>query len=162
MSRAKTFTTAQTTLAGALVLPALVLALAGCTGSSESTQVQPPASATSQPADTGDSLPEADENTVITLGLKFMPETITVKAGTTVTWRNGEKIGHTITSGAWGEINEDTGLRGTQNPDGLFDHQLSAMGSDGDSFSFTFDEPGEYLYFCKPHLTMNATVIVEP
>lgn len=102
-----------------------------------------------------------DENTVITIGLAFMPETITVASGTTVTWQNGETITHTITSGAWGDVNESTGLRGSQTPDGLFDHKLSPKGEDGDTFSYTFDTPGEYRYYCQPHLTMNAMVIVE-
>jgi plastocyanin len=101
-----------------------------------------------------------DGNTVITLSLKFMPTDITVHVGDTVTWRNGETIGHTITSGAWGEVNESTGLRGTQMPDGMFDHALSPKGSDGDTFSYTFTEAGVFQYFCKPHLTMNATVTV--
>lgn len=102
------------------------------------------------------------DNNVITLSLKFMPTDITVKVGDTVTWQNGEKIGHTITSGQWGDVNESTGLRGTQTADGTFDHALSPNGQVGDTFSYTFTEPGEYLYFCKPHLTMNAKVIVEP
>jgi plastocyanin len=96
------------------------------------------------------------------MSLKFMPADITVKAGDTVTWRNGETIGHTITSGDWGEVNDATGLRGTQTPDGMFDHRLSPQGQDGDEFTFTFTEPGTYLYYCQPHLTMNAMVIVEP
>lgn len=104
----------------------------------------------------------AEENVVTTIGLKFMPEDLTVKVGTTVTWENGETISHTVTSGAWGEVNESTGLRGTETPDGTFDHALAPKGQDGDTFSFTFDEAGEFQYFCKPHLTMNATVTVEP
>lgn len=104
---------------------------------------------------------EQGPNEVITIGLKFMPPTITVPVGTTVTWRNGETIGHTVTSGAWGDVNESTGLRGSQSADGLFDHALAPMGQEGDTFSFTFDEAGEYPYFCQPHLTMNAMVIVE-
>lgn len=103
-----------------------------------------------------------DANTVMTIGLKFMPSDITVPAGTTVTWQNGETISHTVTSGSWGEVNETTGLRGTQTPDGRFDHALSPMGQEGDSFSFTFEEPGEYFYYCQPHLTMNAKVTVTP
>lgn len=104
---------------------------------------------------------EPGPNEVITIGLRFMPETITVPVGTTVTWRNGEAIGHTITSGLWGDVNETTGLRGSQEADGLFRHALAPMGQEGDTFSFTFTEPGEYPYFCEPHLTMNASVIVE-
>lgn len=98
----------------------------------------------------------------MTIGLKFMPKDITVPAGTTVTWMNGEAITHTVTSGSWGEVNEATGLRGSQNADGMFDHKLSPKGTEGDTFSYTFSEPGEYQYFCQPHLTMNATVTVEP
>lgn len=137
-------------------LPALLAILVGCSGpipgSTENSSDAP--AAAEQPL-------EAGENEVITTGLRFMPVDITVTAGTTVTWRNGETIGHTITSGAWGDVNESTGLRGTQAADGMFDHALAPMGQEGDTFSFTFTEPGEYLYFCQPHLTMNARVIVE-
>ena len=146
-----------TGFAAALALPALLIALTGCAGSMPSTgdaSSEPDASAPmEQPMEQG-------ANEVITIGLAFMPETITVPVGTTVTWTNGETIGHTVTSGAWGDVNESTGLRGSQTADGLFDHALAPMGQEGDSFSFTFDEPGEFLYFCQPHLTMNASVIV--
>lgn len=116
----------------------------------------PPAQ-TGQPAETG-----MAENTVLTVGLAFMPTDITVTAGTTVTWQNGEAISHTVTSGAWGEVDETTGLRGVETPDGRFDHALAPQGQGGDSFSYTFDEPGEYPYYCQPHRTMNAKVIVLP
>ena len=145
-----------------VVVPALLVALAACTGSTPALI----ADATPLPP-AGDGMPVAAEplqpgpDEVITIGLRFMPEDITVPVGTTVTWRNGEAIGHTITSGAWGDVNESTGLRGTQSADGLFDHALAPMGQEGDTFSFTFTEPGEYPYFCMPHLTMNARVIVE-
>ena len=80
---------------------------------------------------------EAGPNEVITIGLRFTPETITVPVGTTVTWRNGEAIGHTITSGLWGDVNETTGLRGSQEADGLFRHALAPMGQEGDTFSLS-------------------------
>lgn len=139
------------------MIPAALLVLSGC-ATTAPTDSAPGQQSESAPAD--ESLTPG-ENEVITLGLKFMPETITVPVGTTVTWRNGETVGHTITSGAWGDVNESTGLRGSQTPDGLFDHALAPKGQEGDTFSFTFDEPGEYPYFCQPHLTMNAMVIVE-
>ena len=145
-----------------VVVPTLLVALAACTGSSPALIADPTplTSTVDEPMSGADALqPGPDE--VITIGLRFMPEDITVPVGTTVTWRNGETIGHTITSGAWGDVNESTGLRGSQSADGLFDHALAPRGEEGDSFSFTFDEPGEYPYFCQPHLTMNAMVIVE-
>jgi len=69
---------------------------------------------------------------------------ITVKPGTTVTWVQNGNNPHTTTS-----------------YDGLWDSGLIQPGSGG-SFSFTFDEPGVYEYFCKPHesLGMVGTVTV--
>jgi plastocyanin len=151
-------TTSTITLTGALALPVLVFALSGCTGSSPSQVLPSEGSSMGQPAEQGEQAADA----VVTMSLTFMPTDITVKVGDTVTWRNGETIGHTITSGQWGEVNEATGLRGTQTPDGMFDHKLSPRGEEGDTFSFTFDEAGTFLYYCQPHLTMNAKVIVEP
>jgi plastocyanin len=147
-----------TGFAAALALPTLLIALTGCAGS------MPPAGDESSEPSASAPIEESMEqgpNEVITIGLTFMPPTITVPVGTTVTWSNGETIGHTVTSGAWGDVNESTGLRGSQSADGRFDHALAPMGQEGDSFSFTFDKPGEYPYFCQPHLTMNAAVIVE-
>ena len=61
----------------------------------------------------------------------FEPARLTVKAGTTVTWRNEDDIPHTVTSTAR-----------------LF--KSKALDTD-DSFSFTFTEPGTYEYFCSLH-----------
>lgn len=67
---------------------------------------------------------------------------LTVKAGTTVTWSNGDAMMHTVTA-----------------VDGSFD---SGFLNEGDTWSYTFDTPGEYEYFCSPHPWMRAKVIVEP
>ena len=62
---------------------------------------------------------------------RFEPAEITISPGTTVTWitRSGS---HTTTSedGVWDSV-----------------ERLPV----GESFSFTFQEPGEYPYVCKPH-----------
>ena len=70
----------------------------------------------------------------------FVPGTITIKVGTTVTWTNKDSVGHTATS-----------------DDGVFD---SGMLSKGSSYSFTFTTAGTYGYFCKPHPYMVATIVV--
>lgn len=67
---------------------------------------------------------------------------LTVKAGTTVTWTNTDNMMHTVTA-----------------VDGSFD---SGFVDAGQTWSYTFDEPGEYEYFCSPHPWMRAKVIVEP
>lgn len=58
---------------------------------------------------------------------------ITVEPGTTVTWVQNGNNPHTTTS-----------------YDGLWDSGLLPGGS-GQTFSFTFDEPGTYEYYCIPH-----------
>jgi plastocyanin len=70
----------------------------------------------------------------------FGPNPVEVKAGETVTWINDDAGTHTVTS-----------------EDGAFESEL--MGK-GESFSFAFDEAGEYQYFCAPHPSMVGTVTV--
>jgi plastocyanin len=63
----------------------------------------------------------------------FSPANITVEPGTTVTWVQSGNNPHTTTS-----------------YDGLWDSGIIEGGSGG-PFSFTFEEPGTYDYFCIPH-----------
>jgi plastocyanin len=71
----------------------------------------------------------------------FVPQRVTVKAGTTVTWINEDDAPHTIASS-----------------DKLF--KSKALDT-GDKFSFTFTTPGTYAYFCSVHPHMTGTVVVE-
>ena len=72
----------------------------------------------------------------------FNPPTLTVKAGTTVTWTNKDDIPHGIASAN----NAFT--------------RSKAMDTD-DSFSFTFTTPGSYEYFCYIHPHMTGTIVVQ-
>jgi plastocyanin len=72
----------------------------------------------------------------------FNPVTLTVKAGTTVTWTNKDDIPHGIAS----SNNAFT--------------RSEAMDTD-DSFSFTFTTPGTYQYFCYIHPHMTGTIVVQ-
>jgi plastocyanin len=85
-----------------------------------------------------------DEVTVNMEDNFFDPAQVTVEPGTTVTWVQSGDNGHTTTS-----------------YDGLWDSGLLAGGSD-QTFSFTFDDPGTYDYYCIPHedLGMVGTVTV--
>jgi plastocyanin len=72
---------------------------------------------------------------------KFLPPTLTVMPGTTVTWVNHDEETHTVTSGT-----------------GVF----ASAGLDHDEkFSHTFTAPGTYTYFCALHPMMRATVVVK-
>ena len=72
----------------------------------------------------------------------FNPQTLTVKAGTTVTWTNKDDIPHGIA------VTNDA-----------FKRSL-ALDTD-DSFSFTFTTPGTYQYFCYIHPHMTGSIVVE-
>ncbi len=70
----------------------------------------------------------------------FQPGTLTVAAGTTVTWTNDGSVPHTVTS------NERTFDSGDIAP--------------GGSFSYTFDQPGSYSYHCSLHPSMQGQIEV--
>lgn len=92
-------------------------------------------------------------------GLAFEPESLTVSAGTAITWRNEDAVRHTVTSGTKGEEGAPGVSKGMPDrPDGMFDGKLDETGA---SFSFTFDEAGTYEYFCRVHGGMTGVVVVE-
>jgi plastocyanin len=84
----------------------------------------------------------AEEATATIDNFTFAPARLTVKAGTTVTWRNQDDISHIVTASSR-----------------LF--KSKALDTD-DIFSFTFTAPGTYEYFCSLHPRMTGTVVVEP
>ena len=71
----------------------------------------------------------------------FGPQSITVPAGTIVTWKNRDDIPHTVVS-----------------TDGVFKSRV--LDTD-ETFSFTFDKPGTFPYFCSIHPKMTGTVVVQ-
>ena len=77
----------------------------------------------------------------------FIPSTVVITEGGTVTWQNTDNAAHTATAGSPAD-----------GPSGAFDSSLMMV--DG-SFSFTFDSAGTYPYFCMVHPWMEGTVIVE-
>lgn len=104
--------------------------------------------------------PDATTNRVIAKNIAFKPQKLTVMPGTTVTWRNqDEGVRHTVTAGKPG----DKGIPGVRGPKphkltGLFEGNLADAGA---TFSFAFEEPGTYPYFCEVHPSMTAAVVVK-
>jgi len=71
----------------------------------------------------------------------YIPGTITIAPGETITWTNNEaNVPHTVTSDG-----------------GAFDSGRLAPGA---TFSFTFTTPGTYTYHCTIHPFMHGTVVV--
>jgi len=90
--------------------------------------------------------PEGPGEANVTMqGLAYQPAELTISPGTTVTWTNENNVGHTVTAGTRGS------------PTGQFDENVPA----GESFIYTFLEPGTYDSFCSIHPGMDGTVIVE-
>lgn len=71
----------------------------------------------------------------------FGPQTLTIKAGTTVVWTNRDDIPHTVAA---------TGK----------EFKSKVLDTD-DKFSFTFTTPGAYEYFCSLHPHMTGMIVVE-
>jgi 3',5'-cyclic-AMP phosphodiesterase len=71
----------------------------------------------------------------------FTPKSMTVKLGTAVTWTNHDDIPHNVVS---------------------TEKKFASPVLDTDqAFSFKFQEPGSYPYFCKIHPMMTGTIVVE-
>jgi plastocyanin len=72
----------------------------------------------------------------------FKSAVLTVPVGTTVSWENDDDIAHTVVAS-----------------DGTF--RSAALDSE-DKFSFTFDKPGTFDYFCSLHPRMQGRIVVTP
>ena len=132
-----------------VALSALVI-LAACGGSSTNTGsgTTPTTAITSTPTATATQASNAQTVMIITEvggSFAFSPATLTIKAGTTVTWKNNTSVSHTVTSDDGKSFDS-----GTSNP-------IAA----GATFSFTFTKTGTYAYHCEIHPFMKATIIVQ-
>lgn len=93
-------------------------------------------------------------NTVEMKLIAFKPERLTVTAGTIVTWAQRDAGFHTVTSGRV----EQGSSAVTEKPDGRFDSGQLATDK---TFTFSFDQPGTYPYYCAVHpATMQAEITV--
>ena len=76
----------------------------------------------------------------------YLPQDITISTGDTVKWDNVDNAAHTVTGGS-----------PSDGPSGVFDSSLLMAGLD---YSFTFDDAGNYDYFCMVHPWMVGSVTV--
>ncbi|WP_429553869.1 cupredoxin domain-containing protein [Paraburkholderia sp. MM5477-R1] len=80
-------------------------------------------------------------NAIVIKNFMFSPMQLTIKAGTTVTWKNLDGEPHSVVNDA-----------------GLF--RSAALDQD-DTYQFKFDKPGVYKIFCGIHPNMKATITVQ-
>ena len=90
----------------------------------------------------GSTTPPPASNAVSIVNMSFSPATLTVKAGTTVTWTNNDNMDHTVTA-----------------DDASFDSGNMAMM--GGKYSKVFSTAGTYTYHCTIHPTMKGTIVVK-
>jgi OOP family OmpA-OmpF porin len=95
------------------------------------------AAAKPAPAPAPAAAPAAGPAQVSISNFTFVPATLTVARGTTVTWVNKDGSTHTV-----------------KFPDG--DRKLAG----GQSYSMTFNQPGEFSYICGIHPSMSGKVVV--
>jgi plastocyanin len=82
----------------------------------------------------------------------YIPNPLEVNVGATVTWINDDFTTHTATSGDPGS--GSTGIFGGS------EDSPEIIGPEGDTQSYTFDEAGEFPYYCTLHPSMVGTVVV--
>ena len=72
---------------------------------------------------------------------RFTPAVLTVTAGTVVTWTNRDDMPHTVVS---------------------TDKSFASQALDtGDTFTYTFENPGTFDYLCSIHPRMTGRVVVK-
>ena len=91
----------------------------------------------------GGSSAPASTGTVSMMGLRFHPDTISVRVGKRVTWRNDDAVDHNVTATAGATFHS------------------RAFGA-GSTFSFTPTRPGPISYVCTLHPGMKGTLVVRP
>jgi plastocyanin len=136
-------------LFGSAVVGVLVAVLiwAVISGQYEAAQPSPSVNPSASGEVVASSSPTASgETTTVEITNSDFGDDLSVAAGTTVTWMNGDGFAHTATQGS----------DGVKAPDALFDLQLAAGASD----SFTFADAGTYQVTCTLHPNMNMTITV--
>lgn len=89
--------------------------------------------------------------------LTYTPDTVRIGVGETIRWTNGSDLLHTVTADPERAVDPShVGL-----PDGASPFDSGNL-APGESFERTFTVPGEYTYFCVPHVAagMVGTIIV--
>jgi plastocyanin len=128
------------------LLPALLLA--GCLAQpgAAGPAPAPTAAGGTAPAPTaaeGTARPAPDGKRVVIDNFTFSPATLTVPAGTAVTWVNHDDVPHTVTSPSRPRLLDSPTL------------------DTDESFTHVFKTPGTYDYYCTVHPRMTAQVIVK-
>lgn len=95
-----------------------------------------------QPENFSSAQPQEKEKVIFNVSIEnyaFSPKEAKIKTGTTVVWTNQDPIPHSVK------------MAGVQ----------SMELEKGQGFEYTFAVPGEYIYYCGLHPSMQGTITVE-
>lgn len=122
--------------------------LAGC-GADPDDSLRSMAAATVPPPSTGDGPvddtvypPNGETVEVLSIDNNFLPQVVSVSAGTEVSWRNNGRNDHNV-------IPED-------DPSAVTWGVLDDLFAPKDEYSYVFDRVGTYVYYCSIHGTAEA------
>jgi plastocyanin len=121
------------------VLAVSALLLAGCSASRPPTGSGTPSMSMPSMSVTAPAAPVSGDRVNID-NFAFVPATLTIRAGSTVTWTNHDEEPHTVAAS-----------------DGSF--HSPGMGT-GATFSHTFSAAGTFDYVCSIHPMMHGSVVV--
>jgi len=124
-------------------LTVAVLVAAGCgDDSSDTTSTASNAPATGDAPSTSAPAGKGGAVEIGMKGLQFEPKDVTVKVGSTVTWKNLEDIPHNVVAEEGADFESDT------------------FGKDG-TYEFKAEKAGSVKYVCTIHPGMEGTLTVE-
>ncbi len=100
---------------------------------------------------------EVAAEVTLTNQLRYEPAAVTISAGQAVRWRNTSALIHTVTA----DPSRAMQAANVRLPAGANAFDSGDM-APGESFTWTFTEPGEYRYICIPHegAAMTGTIMV--
>lgn len=137
----------RTLIIGLAISASLALAACGSSASPTAAPASPAASAAGASAAdnpaasaAASQAATAGANAITIQNFSFAPASLTVKAGTTVTWTNNDSPTHSV---KWAD--------GTAGSNPL---------ATGSSYTRTFATPGTYAYVCGIHASMHGTIVV--
>ncbi|MBA3757956.1 cupredoxin domain-containing protein [Candidatus Saccharibacteria bacterium] len=127
-----------------LIVVAVVVGVAAIAKNSSNSSSDMAGMNTSSNKQSNSSEASAEPNTVPIKNIDYTVKKLTIKKGTTVTWRNDDTAQHDV-------IFDDSSMSEANSPSLL---------SKGQKHQFTFTKVGTFKYHCTPHPFMQAEIEV--
>ncbi len=119
----------------------IAMVFTGCSIQKQTKQYDKPKETTHIFATSTENKPTIKEkNTIEITSNGFLPNSYTIRVGTTVKWINNDNAPHIIR---------------------FLDKFQSPVLKNGETYKYTFNDPGEYFFDCAIHTYLKGKIIVE-